>query len=77
MYPRLRDLREDSNLTQTEIAKLLNVDQRTYSNYETGTRGVPAEVFIRLAYFYHTSVDYLHGLTNEFQPYPRCHSDES
>lgn len=70
MYPRLRDLREDNNLTQTELARLLHIDQRTYSNYETGTRGVPVDVFIRLSRFYGTSVDYLLGVTDEPQPYP-------
>ena len=70
MYPRLRDLREDNNLTQVELARLLHIDQRTYSNYETVTRGVPVEVFIRLARFYQTSVDYLLGETDEPQRYP-------
>ncbi len=70
MYPRLRDLREDHNLTQTHLAKHLHIDQRTYSNYELGTRGIPIEILIRLATLYHTSVDYLLGLTDEPQPYP-------
>ena len=63
MYRRIRDLREDSDLTQKSLAD--------YSNYETGKRDVPSDVLIRLARFYHTSVDYLVGLTEERAPYPK------
>lgn len=69
MYPRIRDLREDHNLTQSQIASYLHIDQRTYSNYETGTRGIPVEVFIKLSAFYQTSVDYLLGLTENPKRY--------
>ena len=63
MYRRIRDLREDSDLTQKSLADYLSCSQVCYSNYETGKRDVPSDVLIRLARFYHTSVDYLVGLT--------------
>lgn len=64
MYKRLRDLREDADLTQQEIAAVLNCAQRTYSNYERGDHDLPTEVLIALAKFYHTSTDYILGLTD-------------
>jgi transcriptional regulator with XRE-family HTH domain len=67
----MRDLREDGDLTQTQVGAAINVPQRTYSYYETGRRGVPPEVLIALAEFYGTSVDYLLNLTDEKTPYPR------
>ncbi|MDO5399046.1 MAG: helix-turn-helix transcriptional regulator [bacterium] len=69
---RLRDLREDSDLTQKQIAEILNVKQNTYSQYETGQRQIPIEALIKLAKFYKTSTDYLLGLTNIRKPYPRA-----
>ena len=69
-YPRIRDMREDNDLTQETIAKYLNVAQRTYSSYETGARNIPVQCVIKLAKFYHVSVDYLLGLTDESKPYP-------
>ena len=71
MYRRIRDLREDSDLTQKSLADYLSCSQVCYSNYETGKRDVPSDVLIRLARFYHTSVDYLVGLTEERAPYPK------
>ena len=68
---RLRDLREDRDLTQKEVAAQLNIDQRTYSNYETGKREMPISHYCTLALFYKTSIDYLLGLTDEERPYPR------
>ena len=68
---RLHDMREDHDLTQKEVAAQLNIDQRTYSNYETGKRSMPIEHYRTLARFYGTSVDYLIGLTDECKPYPR------
>lgn len=59
VYQRIKDLREDNDLTQTEIAKYLNISQRTYSYYETGGREIPISVLIQLAEYYHTSIDYL------------------
>ena len=64
MYRRLRDLREDRDLKQREVADYLNSAQRTYSNYELGERDIPTEVLIRLSNFYNVSVDYILGLTN-------------
>lgn len=63
-YPRLRDMREDHDLAQKEIAAVLEIDQRTYSNYETGKREIPVHLLIRLADYYHTTTDYLLGRTN-------------
>lgn len=71
MYPRIRGLREDADLKQRELAELLHLHQTTYSDYELGRLNVPAPVLIQLAQFYHTSVDYILGLTNETEPYPR------
>ena len=67
----LRDLREDNDLTQTHIAKLLNIKQNTYSQYESGVRQIPIDTIVKLCKFYNTSVDYIIGLTNEERPYPR------
>lgn len=64
MYLRIRDLREDRDLKQREIADYLNCSQRVYSNYELGQRDIPTEVLIKLSDFYHVSVDYLLGLTS-------------
>ena len=66
---RLRDLREDRDLNQTQIAQTLGMSQTGYSKYETGENDIPTQVLIRLAEFYGTSVDYLLGLTNERKPY--------
>ena len=68
---RLRDLREDSDLKQKDIAKVLNVAQRTYSAYENGERMIPYPCIIELAKFYGTSADYILGLTDTKEPYPR------
>ena len=69
-YPRLRDLREDRDLMQKEVAALLGIDQRVYSTYETGRRTIPLVHLIRLADYYGTSTDYLLDRTNEIRPYP-------
>lgn len=68
-YPRLRDLREDQDLAQKEVAAFLGIDQRVYSNYETGKREIPVHLLIRLAELYHTSTDYLLGRTLVRTPY--------
>ena len=60
-YPRIRDLREDSDLYQKDLAKLLNCSQQTYSDYECGKVDIPTEVLIQLADYYHTSIDYILG----------------
>ena len=67
---RIRDLREDNDLTQAEIAALLNISQATYSRYETEALGIPHSSLETLADFYKTSVDYLLGRTNNPTPYP-------
>lgn len=64
MYQRIRDLREDHDLKQRELADYLNCSQQVYSNYELGQRDIPTDVLIRLSEYYHVSVDYLLGLTN-------------
>lgn len=71
MYRRIRDLREDKDLTQTQVAKMLNCSQRVYSNYERGDVEMSTRVLIELAKFHDTSVDYLLELTDEKHPYPR------
>lgn len=64
-YPRLKDLREDRDLVQKEIAAYLNIDQRTYSNYETGKREIPTHHVVALAKFYKTTSDYILGLAED------------
>ena len=71
MYQRIRDLREDKELTQKQIGQLLNMSQTGYNQYEIGKNDIPTKILIKLANFYNTSVDYLLGLTNEKKPYPR------
>ena len=63
-YPRLRDLREDNDLVQKQVAAYLGIDQRVYSNYETGKREIPTHLLIALAKLYKTSTDYILGLTD-------------
>ena len=69
MY-RLKDLREDNDLSQKNVANLLNIPTRTYSSYENEERGLPIDILIKLAQFYNTSSDYIIGLTNISKPYP-------
>lgn len=71
MGMRLRDLREDHDITQKELADYLHVRQNTYSQYETGLRQLPLEALIRLADYFETSTDYILGLTDVSRPYPR------
>ena len=66
---RIRDLREDHDLTQREVAEYLHIKQNTYSQYENGQRQIPIEALIALAKFYKTSTDYILGLTDERKPY--------
>lgn len=65
MYQRIRDLREDKDLSQLAMAKILNISQSTYSRYESGFLDVPSEVLISLSKFYGVSVDYLLGLSDK------------
>lgn len=69
IYERIRNLREDNDLTQTDMAKYLNVSQRAYSHYEAGERTIPTEILSMLADYHHTSVDYLIGRTDCKIPY--------
>ena len=71
MYPRIRDLREDRDLNQTQVAKMLGMSQTGYSKYETGENDIPTAVIIKLARFYGTSIDYLLGETDQSQRYPK------
>lgn len=69
MYKRIRDLREDLDLNQTQVANVLGMSQTGYSKYETGENDIPTTVLIKLAEFYDTSVDYLLGLTDQKEKY--------
>lgn len=69
MYSRIRELREDKDINQTEFAKLLGMSQTGYSKYETGENDIPTAVLIAIARFHQTSVDYLLGLTDVKKPY--------
>ena len=69
MYRRIRELREDKDLLQKDMAKLLNCSQVAYSRYELGLRDIPTDVLITLAKFHNTSVDYILGLTDEKTAY--------
>lgn len=68
---RLRDIREDRDLTQKQIAEYLNVRQNTYSQYENGQRQLPIDALIKLAHYFNTSTDYILGLTDESKPYEK------
>ena len=67
---RLKDLREDADLTQSTVAMYLHIRQNTYSQYENGQRQIPLELLIALARYYNTSTDYILGLTETKKPYP-------
>ncbi|MGY3666101.1 helix-turn-helix domain-containing protein [Roseburia sp. 1XD42-69] len=71
MYRRIRELREDNDLTQTYMAKLLNVNQRTYSRYETGEHEISLASLSKIADFYNVSTDYLLDRTDIKKPYPK------
>lgn len=64
MYRRIRELREDSDLTQQQMSEILHCSQQVYSNYELGQRDIPTDVLIALAKFHHTSTDYILGLVD-------------
>lgn len=68
---RLKDLREDKDMFQKDNAKILDMSQTGYSQYETETNDIPTEVLKKLAVFYDTSINYILGLTNDIRPYPR------
>ena len=71
LYRRMRDLREDADLNQQEVAEHLHIMQSTYSDYENGKRYITADTMAKLADYYGTSVDYLMGRTDEKKPYPK------
>lgn len=71
MYRRIRDLREDHDLKQADLARLLNCTQACYSNYENGKRDIPSETLRFLGKFYNVSVDYLLDMTDVKEPYPK------
>ena len=68
---RLKDIREDKDITQKEISDFLPIKQNTYSQYENGQRQIPVSILIKLAEYYNTSVDYILKLTDEKKPYKR------
>jgi len=70
MYARIRDLRQDRDMNQTQVARMLGMSQTGYSKYETGENDIPTEILIKLARFYNTSIDYLLGETNDPRRYP-------
>ena len=71
MYRRIRDLREDADMNQTQVAKMLGMSQTGYSKYETGENDIPTAILIQLARFYQTSIDYLLGDTDTKERYPK------
>lgn len=68
MYKRIYELREDNDLKQREIAKILNCSQRVYSNYERGDLDIPTEILIKLAKYYDVSTDYILGISDKKEP---------
>ena len=70
-YSRLKEIREDRSLTQSDIAKILKTTQQQYSKYELGIQVLPLEKINILANYYNTSIDYLIGRTDERKPYPK------
>lgn len=75
MYHRIRELREDNDLTQVYMANFLHVNQRTYSRYETGEHEIPLSALSKIADFYNVSVDYLMNRTDLKKPYPKSKYD--
>lgn len=65
IYKRIRDLREDRDLTQKELSRALNCSQQVYSNYELGQRDIPTDILIKLSAFYEVSVDYILGISDD------------
>lgn len=75
LHLRLRDLREDRDMSQAAMAKLLKCSQQTYSRYESHTTEIPLESLIFLAEYYDTNTDYLLGITDQIKPYPRSNEN--
>lgn len=76
MYERIRNLREDKNITQAEMAKHLSIHQTTYSDYELGYLNIPVPVLDKIACLFETSIDYLVNRTDEIKPYPHKKSED-
>ena len=72
MYDRIRALREDHDLSQRQMAEFLQIHQTTYSDYELGNLNIPVPILIKLAEYFHTSIDYLVGRTDEKKPYGKA-----
>ncbi|MBQ3537489.1 MAG: helix-turn-helix transcriptional regulator [Clostridia bacterium] len=70
MYKNIRDLREDSDITQKQMAEMLNCSQQVYSNYELGQRDIPTSILIKLSEIHKVSVDYILGITKTKERYP-------
>lgn len=70
-YPRLKDLREDNDLTQKQVGEIIKTSQKQYSRWETGEREIPFHNIIKLAQFYDVTIDYIAGITNECKPLPK------
>ena len=70
-FQRLKDLRDDKDLSQAEVAGLLNIRPTVYSRYERGAQTIPLQHLLKLADFYNTSTDYILGRTNQQKPYPK------
>lgn len=73
-FPRIRDLREDHDLSQEQVASILGMKQPQYSRYERGVRDIPTDILIKLALYYKTSTDYILGLTNDPHTYQRLNT---
>lgn len=73
-YQRIRDLREDLEINQTQFARILGMSQTGYSKYETGENDIPTEILLKLADYHNTSVDYILGRTDVKTPYPKVQS---
>lgn len=71
MFTKIRELREDKDLSQAEFARILGMSQTGYSKYETGENDIPTSILIAIAKYHQTSVDYLLGLTDKKEPYPQ------
>jgi len=76
LYKRIRNLREDKDLNQTQMGQILDMSQTGYSQYEIGRNDIPTEILIKLAVYHNTSTDYLLELTDVKKPYPRTKQHE-
>ncbi|MDD3049326.1 MAG: helix-turn-helix transcriptional regulator [Bacilli bacterium] len=77
MYKRIKDLREDHDLTQTEVAKVLSISQRGYSHIETGNNDISSDALIKLAKFYEVNTDYILGISDISEPYQKIQKENN